>query len=67
MLDAEVDERFYLSERALKSLGKSGFGQERLRLQTGEIHRTLCSREHKSPTCVQVGTLEKTPDKFRQL
>jgi DNA (cytosine-5)-methyltransferase 1 len=58
MLDTEVDEKFYLSERALKSLGHSTYNQEKFRMQPLDgVHRTCCSRDYKSPTCVQVGTL----------
>ena len=58
MLDSEVEEKFYLSERALKSLGHSTYNVERTRLQdTDGIHRTLCARDYKSATCIQAGEL----------
>lgn len=58
MLDNEVDEKFYLTERALESLGKSSYNQEKLRLQdSNSIHRTVCQRDWKSPSCVLVGNL----------
>jgi DNA (cytosine-5)-methyltransferase 1 len=64
MLDETVDERFYLSERALKSLGHSSYNQEKFRMQPLDgVHRTCCSRDYKSPTvvpvqgCKQIGSL----------
>jgi DNA (cytosine-5)-methyltransferase 1 len=58
MLDETVEEKFYLTERALKSLGHSNYNQERTRMQDADgVHRTLCQRDYKSPSCVQVGTL----------
>lgn len=58
MLDSEVDEKFYLTERALKSLGNSHYNQERTRLQDlNGVHRTCCARDYKSPSCIQAGGL----------
>jgi len=58
MLDAVVEEKYYLSEQAMKSLGTSAFMIEKTRLQNSDgVHRTLCARDYKSPTCIQAGTL----------
>ena len=62
MLDAEVDEKYYLSERALASLLRATFNQERDRIQDPDgVHRTMCARDGKSPTvvpaCIKAGEL----------
>lgn len=57
MIDAEVDERYYLSEQALQSIMASSFTQHRDRLKNTDVCNTICARDHKDPQCVQVGTL----------
>lgn len=58
MLDTEVEQKYYLSEKSLMSLLNATYNQERGRVQDGEgVHRTMCARDFKSPTCVKVGTL----------
>lgn len=62
MLDATVDEKYYLSQASIDSLLRATYNTERTRLQDPNgIHRTCCSRDHKSPTvvpsCIQAGNL----------
>ena len=57
ILDNEVDEKFYLSEKQINKIKTSTFPQERLRIQNSECCQTLLSRDFKGPKCVQVGQL----------
>jgi DNA (cytosine-5)-methyltransferase 1 len=57
MLDGRVDEKFYLTERALRGIQNSNFNQTATRIQDREYCDTLCSRDYKDPKCVEVGTL----------
>ena len=57
MLDGCVDEKFYLTERALRGIRNSNFNQTAARIQDGDYCDTLCSRDYKDPKCVEVGTL----------
>ena len=59
MLETEVDEKFYLSDAALSRLNtttyESGKFEKRVMRENG-ISRTLCARDYKDPTCIQIGT-----------
>jgi site-specific DNA-cytosine methylase len=57
MLDERVDEKFYLTERALRGIRNSNFNQTAARIQDRDYCDTLCSRDYKDPKCVEVGTL----------
>ena len=52
MLEDNVDEKFYLSATAVSSFLKSTFTQERDRLNTKDIAKTLCARDAHGPQLV---------------
>jgi DNA (cytosine-5)-methyltransferase 1 len=60
ILDDEVDEKFYLSQKQINKIKTSTFTQERTRIQNSECCQTLLSRDFKDPKCVQVGQLYGT-------
>lgn len=60
ILDDEVDEKFYLSQKQINKIKTSTFTQERTRIQNSECCQTLLSRDFKDPKCVQVGQLYVT-------
>lgn len=60
ILDDEVDEKFYLSQKQINNIKTSTFTQERTRIQNSECCQTLLSRDFKDPKCVQVGQLYGT-------
>lgn len=60
ILDDEVDEKFYLSQKQINKIKTSTFTQERTRIQNAECCQTLLSRDFKDPKCVQVGQLYGT-------
>lgn len=61
ILEADVDEKFYLSQERVEKIKFSTFHSSnyasRVRDPNGES-RTLAARDYKDPTCVQVGTCE---------
>lgn len=60
MLEDSVDEKFYLSDVAINRLNTTSFFQssfENRVMQENGVCRTLCERDYKDPTCVQVGML----------
>jgi len=60
ILDDEVDEKFYLSQKQINKIKTSTFTQARTRIQNSECCQTLLSRDFKDPKCVQVGQLYGT-------
>lgn len=54
MLEDEVDEKFYLSEKQIKRLTGNVFHQANVRLQEKDYADTLCARDYKDPKCVSV-------------
>ena len=60
ILDDEVDEKFYLSQKQINKIKTSTFTQARTRVQNSECCQTLLSRDFKDPKCVQVGQLYGT-------
>ena len=60
ILDDEVDEKFYLSQKQINKIKTSTFTQERTRIQNSECCQTLLSGDFKDPKCVQVGQLYGT-------
>lgn len=60
ILDDEVDEKFYLSQKQINKIKTSTFTQERTRIQNSECCQTLLSRDFKDSKCVQVGQLYGT-------
>lgn len=60
ILEKEVDEKYYLSQRAIDGIKMSGFSQKKNQIQTGDVCGTLLSRDYKDPKCVQVAQLYGT-------
>lgn len=60
ILDDDVDEKFYLSQKQINKIKTSTFTQARTRIQNSECCQTLLSRDFKDPKCVQVGQLYGT-------
>lgn len=54
LLETNVNEKYYLSEKAIESIRNSNFAQKQNQLQTGDICGTLLSRDYKDPKCVIV-------------
>ena len=56
MIDAVVDEKYYLKESTIRSILTSSYNSRRDSVKTGdEIANTLLARDYKGPQCVQVG------------
>lgn len=56
MIDARVDEKYYLKESTIRSILTSHYNSRRDSVKTGEeIANTLLARDYKGPQCVQVG------------
>ncbi|MEG2687750.1 MAG: DNA (cytosine-5-)-methyltransferase [Clostridia bacterium] len=56
-LEAEVDERYYLSQKQIENFKTSAYVQNTRRLQEKDVCDTLCARDYKDPKCVVVGDL----------
>lgn len=59
MLETEVDEKYYLSDRAIRGRANSGFGQYNLNkslLNGKEIHPTILARYEGAPTLLKEET-----------
>ena len=54
MLDDEVDEKYYLSEKQVNSIRTSTYTQNSRRIQEKDFCDTLCARDWKDPKCVKV-------------
>ena len=54
MLEANVDEKFYLSDDRIEKIINSTFMQEKKRIQMTDICDTLLARDWKDPKCVPV-------------
>ena len=55
VLETEVDEKYYLSEKQIKSIMTSNFNTNKNRIQDAEgVAATLCARDWKDPKCVEV-------------
>lgn len=56
MIDAQVDEKYYLKESTIRSILTSHYNSRRDSIKQGEeIANTLLARDYKGPQCVQVG------------
>lgn len=56
MIDAVVDEKYYLKESTIRSIINSTFNSRRDSIKTGDqVANTLLARDWKGPQCVQVG------------
>ncbi len=70
MLEAEVDEKYYISTSKIEKFLNSSFAQEKSMIQSGNVCSTLLARDYKDPKCVveepcvkQIGNL--MPSKTR--
>lgn len=54
ILENEVDEMYYLSDKQINRLTETTFNQGKNRLQTGTVAKTLLSRDYKDPKCIEV-------------
>lgn len=59
VLENEVDEKYFLSDKMIEGLVKSNFIQEKNRIQEKEYSDTLLSRDFKSPKCIKVGHINQ--------
>lgn len=55
MLEDEVDEKFYLSDKQVESIKTSTYTQNQRRIQDKNICDTLCTRDWKDPKVVVLG------------
>lgn len=56
MIDAVVDEKYYLKESTIRSIINSTYNSRRDSIKTGDqVANTLLARDWKGPQCVQVG------------
>lgn len=68
MIDDIVDEKYYLSEKALSGILTSNYRQHKNRIENNEVCNTLMARDYKDPQCVQVGELtEEKWDKMHDI
>ncbi len=65
LLQKDVNEKYFLSNKQIKNFTKSYFNQERNRLQDDNICTTLLSRDYKSPKLVQIGNIDKKGNNSR--
>lgn len=54
ILEEDVDEKYYLSEKMIDRIKNSNFSQEKTRIQQKDICDTLLARDFKDPKCVEV-------------
>lgn len=52
MLEENVDENYYLSEKNITKIINSNFSQEKNRIQTKETCDTILARDYKDPKCI---------------
>lgn len=57
LLDENVDEKYYLSEKQINSIKHSIFVTNKNRIQNNDYCSTLCARDYKDPKCVDVNHL----------
>jgi DNA (cytosine-5)-methyltransferase 1 len=54
MLENEVDEKYYLSEKQINRIKNSNYNQNKRRIQEKDYCDTLCARDYKDPKVVEV-------------
>lgn len=54
LLENEVDEKFYLSQKQIHKIKISTFDMQRLGIQDKDYFDTLCCTRYKRPKCVQI-------------
>lgn len=52
MLEKDVDEKYYLSEKALKGILKTNFSSKKNIIQNKDFCDTLLARDYKDPKCI---------------
>jgi len=60
VLEDDVDEKYYLSDKMINKLINSNFNQEKSRLQEKDISDCLLSRDYKDLKCIKVVKHERT-------
>lgn len=58
ILEEEVEEHYYLSNAQVEGIKLSNYYKTQVRIQDGDICRTLCAMDYKDPKCVKVGELK---------
>lgn len=69
MLEEEVDEKYYLSDKQIASIKATSFTQAKNRIQENEYADCLLGRDWKDPKCIEVeriGGMFDTDDKTKQ-
>lgn len=60
VLESNVDEKYYLSERKIKYMKETSFvcsSYDKMVHEENDISSTLCARDYKDPKCVRVGDM----------
>ena len=60
ILEDEVEEKFYLSQKQVDRITSSSYDQNRRRIQEKDYSDTLCARDYKDPKCVRVVAKEES-------
>lgn len=66
VLEDEVDEKYYLSDKKVNKILYSDFNQEKKRIQNKLVSDTLLARDYKDPKCVRVGGIFDTENSKHQ-
>lgn len=64
LLDAKVDEKYYLSDTQVNRIKTSTYTSNNRRIQKKDYCDTLCARDWKDPKCVQVDFVSKKYNEF---
>ena len=54
VLEDEVDEKYFLSDKMIKGMFNSNFNTRKDKLQTTEISSCLCANDYKEPKCIKI-------------
>ena len=57
VLESEVDEKYYLSEKAIEGFKNTKFEQSKNKLQDGDICDTVLARDYKDPKIINEGVI----------
>lgn len=66
LLEDEVEERYYLSDKQIKRIKESTFVTNSRRIQEKDWCDTLCARDWKDPKCVRIGGIFDKDGKTHQ-
>lgn len=58
VLESEVDEKYYLSEKAIEGFNNTNFRQAQDKLQIGDIATTVLARDYKDPKIINEGVID---------